>query len=106
MVVVVGVWGAGCGVLGRIGLSASPLPKALTPPPHPPTHAALWCCRMQAYASEFDDDIKDLQRADLAPRQRLAAQVRVGGRVGAWTWMGWVKSRARATTLLPGTSLP
>jgi hypothetical protein len=33
------------------------------------------CCRLQAYASEYDDDVKDLQRRDLTPKQRLAAQV-------------------------------
>ncbi|PSC76514.1 U3 small nucleolar ribonucleo MPP10 [Micractinium conductrix] len=34
--------------------------------------------KFQAYATEFDDDIKDLQRTDLTPRQRLAAQLRLG----------------------------
>ena len=50
---------------------------------------------MQAYSSEFDEDIKDLQRADLAPRQRLAAQV-WAGRVGA--------SQLEPPSVLPGTS--
>ncbi|KAL4445791.1 hypothetical protein ABPG77_008990 [Micractinium sp. CCAP 211/92] len=34
--------------------------------------------RFQAYASEYDDDVKDLQRRDLTPQQRLAAQLRLG----------------------------
>lgn len=33
--------------------------------------------KIQAYATEFDDDIKDLQRRDLTPQQRLAAQLRL-----------------------------
>ncbi|PRW58899.1 rubisco small subunit N-methyltransferase [Chlorella sorokiniana] len=34
--------------------------------------------RLHAYASEYDDDVKDLQRRDLTPQQRLAAQLRLG----------------------------
>ena len=33
-------------------------------------------CRLQAYANEYEDDVKDLQQRDLTPQQRLAAQVR------------------------------
>lgn len=40
------------------------------------------CCRFQGYASEYDDDVKDLQRRDLTPQQRLAAQARSNGRHG------------------------
>jgi protein-histidine N-methyltransferase len=33
--------------------------------------------RLQAYASEYEEDIKDLQGLDLSSRQRLAAQLRL-----------------------------
>lgn len=42
---------------------------------HNPSFPPLHACRLQAYASEYDDDVKDLQRRDLTPQQRLAAQV-------------------------------
>lgn len=42
---------------------------------HNPSFPPLRACRLQAYASEYDDDVKDLQRRDLTPQQRLAAQV-------------------------------
>lgn len=52
-------------------------------PPHPPvllhpttSLSSSVPCRLQGYAGEYDDDIKDLQRRDLTPQQRMAAQVR------------------------------
>lgn len=50
-------------------LALAPAPPLVPIPSCPPV-------RFQAYASEYDDDVKDLQRRDLTPQQRLAAQVR------------------------------
>lgn len=61
-----------------------PLPACLEPvtASYVSIHSPI-CPRIQAYATEFDDDIKDLQRTDLTPRQRLAAQVRAARRGAA-----------------------
>lgn len=64
-------WGA-LALPGVLWLAGMPLPSG---DQHDPSFPPPTACRLQAYASEYDDDVKDLQRRDLTPQQRLAAQV-------------------------------
>ncbi|KAL4859859.1 Nucleolar GTP-binding protein 1 [Chlorella vulgaris] len=60
--------------------------------------------RLQAYASEYDDDVKDLQRRDLTPKQRLAAQLRLGEKRILSGTMGGVRRRLAPIRGIPTKS--